>query len=82
MIKYFLWIRWKSGSKDCFEITTVVYEQLKEGQLDGLKNGNWWLNTPSGEKLELNFSEMVAWKLITKKFNPLEDEAEYDDPLN
>jgi len=81
MIKYFLWIRWENGIKDCFEITKTSVNFLDKNWVKyRAKKGHWGFNTPTNQRLRIRLNKSVAWKIIKKEFNPLDLESLYDNP--
>ena len=85
-LAYFLWVRWKSGAKDTFELTQGGYEKWKSKKFYHTQMGNELsLETPTGEKVYIECGQIASHKIVTKqknKTNPLNNPTHYDNPLN
>ena len=79
-LAYFIWVRWSSGSYDVFQINEAEYRFHRKSTLRGTVR----FSTPSGNDVVILTSHIVAYKFLTKRVsdNPLNDPANYDNPLN
>jgi hypothetical protein len=83
MTKYYIYIRWHSGQRDCVEITKGATEYWETIKLDNMKGFKFVrLMTASNYWLLLNVDNISMAKVVIKQTNPLEDSAHYDNPLN
>ncbi len=83
-MKYYLWVRWSDKCKEAFEIieqSANFVEQETESITRLLKDDFVWLQTPTGKTLKIKLQRTLAYKIVTKETNPLEDTEYYDNPL-
>jgi len=77
--QYSIWVRWKSGAQDKFELTAWEFARVKlrgvySDRLDCADNTTVWLNR----------DELVSFKLFCDELtdNPMNDDDHYDNPVN
>ena len=88
-MKYYLWIRWKNGIKDVFEITkqSANFWNKKTPSSEGIyrkliHNNTFLLSTPDDNKIWIKGEQIVACKILTRQTNPLNDNNHYENPLS
>jgi hypothetical protein len=83
-MKYYLWVRWSPECKEAFEITENAANWIKNEWHNGRWSENKWFHftTPTSRKIKLKLNKALAFKVVTKEFNPLEDESFYDNPCD
>lgn len=79
---YYLWVRWKSGEKDCFEINKGAAIAVNQNIGDWFNKTCLFIQTPSGQTLYIAPKEIAAIKIVLKEINPLNDDGHYENPLN
>jgi len=81
-MKYYLWVRWSDKCKEAFEITKCSANWIEEMRGDDYSHGLYQFSTPSGKWLKINLMKALAFKIMTRETNPLEDEVLYNNPTN
>jgi len=79
-MKYYLWVRWTPECKEAFAITKDAADWLEKNTVTG--NSMCRFSTPSGTWLRIHLFRALAYKVITREVNPLEDMDHYDNELN
>ena len=82
-MQYFLWVRWSPECKEAFEITEESASCIEKSDFSSNNENHWfYIYTPTGKTIKMKLLRALAYKIVTREINPLEDDSHYDDPLS
>ena len=65
-VAYYLWVRWRSGAVDCFELDKTSFDYWRFIWNETLIK-KFTLRTPTGQNIRINAEDISAAKLLTKE---------------